>query len=126
MAIIAIIGAGISFITYEIIYYFNPINPKASSSWFFAFIINIARQHALHRWFTFDKPSKYWNSLLRAYIMYSGSVMLSSALNWLLTEYWTVNHRIAWVICTLLIGAISLIFLKKFVFKISGSKVPTF
>jgi putative flippase GtrA len=122
MAIIAVIGAGISFITYEIIYFFNPFNPKASTSWAMAFMINIARQHALHRWLTFSKPAKYWSSLLRAYIMYAGSVLLSSLLNWFLTEYWSINHRLAWVICTLLIGAFSFVFLKRFVFRLSGPK----
>ena len=123
MSIIAVLGAGISFLTYEIIYFFNPFSPKASTSWLMAFIINIARQHALHRWFTFSKPAKYWSSLFRAYIMYSGSVFLSSVLNWALTEHWSINHRVAWVICTLLIGAFSFFFLKRFVFQIPGPTI---
>jgi putative flippase GtrA len=112
-------GALIGFITYEIIYFLNPINPKASSSWFIAFVIGVARQHALHRWLTFLHKTPYWKSLGRAYVMYSGSLFLSSALNWVLTEKMLIHHRIAWGLCLIVTALISLIFLKNYVFKTS-------
>ena len=114
----AIVGALIGYITYEIIYYFNPFSPKASSSWFLAFIIGVARQHALHRWLTFSHKTSYWKSLFRAYIMYSGSLFISSGLNWFLTEIVSLNHRLAWGCCLITTALISLIFLKKYVFKL--------
>jgi len=117
MMCIAIVGVGIGFVTYELIYYLNPIKPKASSSWFMAFMIGIARQHGLHRWFTFADKSPYLKSLFRAYIMYSSALILSSGLNWVLTETLHFNHRIAWLICVGISGLISLIFLRTFVFK---------
>ena len=113
----AIIGGSIGYVTYELIYFLNPISPKASTSWFIAFIIDVLRQHALHRWLTFEHKTPYWKSLGRAYIMYSSSLLVTSGFNWFLTEVVLVHHRIAWVCCLLLKALISLIFLKKYVFK---------
>jgi putative flippase GtrA len=120
LSITAIIGAFTGFITYEIIYYLNPLHPKASTSWFLAYIIGVARQHALHRWLTFNHKASYWKSLYKAYIMYSGSLLVSSALNWFLTEILYLNHRLAWACCLLTTALISLVFLKRYVFKTIG------
>jgi putative flippase GtrA len=113
----ALLGVIIGFITYEIIYLINPLRPRASSSWLMAQTIGIARQHALHRWLTFHHFTPYWKSLFRAYLMYSASLVLTSGLNWYLTEIIQMHHRIAWIICLLLAAMISLIFLRKYVFK---------
>ena len=117
MSITAVMGAGIGYITYELIFYINPIIPKASSSWFIAFVIGIARQHGLHRWLTFSHKTPYWKSLFRAYIMYSTALLVSSGLNWYLTEQLSINHRLAWLCCGLISALFSLFFLRKFVFK---------
>jgi len=117
MIIIAVVGAGIGFISYELIYYVNPLETRASSSWAFAFIIGVFRQHALHRHFTFSDEKPYWKSLIRAYIMYSGALFITSGLNWYLTEVQMINHRLAWVTCLILSALISLVFLKKYVFR---------
>lgn len=122
LVLTAIIGASFGYITYEIIYYLNPITPKASSSWFISFIIDVVRQHALHRWLTFSHKTPYWKSLGRAYILYSGSLLFTSGFNWLLTERILLNYRIAWGCCLLLKALISLVFLKNYVFK-KGSQL---
>lgn len=118
LVLTAILGAGIGFITYEIIYYFNPLTVRAGSSWFLAYLIGVVRQHALHRYLTFSDESSYWRSLLRAYIMYSGSIILTTGLNWYLTEILSIHHRIAWFCCLIMTALISLVFLKRFVFKL--------
>lgn len=117
LVLTAILGASFGYITYEIIYSINPIIPKASSSWCIAFIIDVLRQHTLHRWLTFSHKTPYWKSLGRAYLMYSGALLITSGLNWLLTEVVLLNHRIAWGCCLILKALISLIFLKNYVFK---------
>ena len=116
MIITAILGVIIGYVTYEIIYHFNPLNPKASSSWFVAFIIGVTRQHALHRWLTFSHKTPYWRSLFRAYIMYSGSLFIGTGVNWLLTEIFFLNHRIAWGCCLIITASISFFLLKNYVF----------
>jgi putative flippase GtrA len=118
MVVTAIIGAIIGLITYEIIYALNPLQPRATTSWALAFAIGIARQHALHRWLTFHhNATPYWPSLGRAYVMYSGSAAAGTLLNWVLTVGLGINHRLAWVICLFTTAAISLIFLKRYVFR---------
>lgn len=118
LVITALIGALIGYITYELIYYFNPIHPKASTSWFLAFLIGVLRQHALHRWLTFSYKTPYWKSLFRAYIMYSGTLIVTSGFNWTLTEIVFINHRLAWGFCLILQALINIIFLKRYVFKL--------
>jgi hypothetical protein len=52
--------------TYEIIYWFNPFEPRATTSWAVSFLIGVTRQHGLHRMLTFTHQSPYWPSLGRA------------------------------------------------------------
>lgn len=118
MVVTALIGALIGLLTYEIIYALNPLTPRAPTSWILAFAIGIARQHALHRYLTFTERTPYWPSLGRAYVMYSGSALVGTCLDYGLTQWLGVNHRLAWLICLLTTATISLVFLKRFVFGI--------
>lgn len=112
----AVIGAGIGYITYLLIFLVNPLPQRATTSWLIAFLVNVSRQHALHRWLTFDNPGPYWPSLRRAYVMYAGTAAVTTALNGYLTLYVGLNHHLAWLACLLTAAAISLLFLKRFVF----------
>ncbi len=117
MLIVAMTGAIVGFITYEIVYYLNPFSPKSTLSWIIAFIIGVVRQHALHRNFTFQYKTPYLKSLYRAYVVDFGALLCSSCLNWFLSEILNLNHRLTWVICLLSTALISLAFLKKYIFK---------
>lgn len=112
----ACIGAMIGYVTYLIVYALNPIAPRATTSWLLAFLINVSRQHALHRWLTFDESGCYWPSLGRAYVMYSGTAVATTTLNWFLAVRHHVNHNLAWLACMGLTALISLVLLKRFVF----------
>jgi len=112
----AALGALVGLLTYEIVYALNPLEPRAPSSWLIAFTIGVTRQYSLHRWLTFDERPPYWPSLGRAYVMYSGSALVGTLLDWLLTGPIGLHHRLAWVICLLTTAAISLVFLKRYVF----------
>ena len=114
----AVLGAAIGYITYEIIYFFNPFPHRAPTSWLLAFMIGVLRQHALHRWLTFTVQPPYWHSLGRAYVMYLGSAITTTALNGLLTGVLGINHRLAWLACILTTALISLLFLKRYVFHV--------
>jgi len=118
----AFIGAALGYATYQIIYALNPLQERATTSWLLAFILNIARQHALHRSLTFEHSGPYWPSLGRAYVMYSGSAAATTALNWRLTTIGGLNHNAAWAICMGLTATISLAFLKRFVFRIGANQ----
>lgn len=114
---IAAVGLVIALITYEIIFALNPFEPRASISWLVAFMIGVARQHALHRWLSFTHHVAYWPSLGRAYVMDSGAAIISTGLNWLLTEPWGVNHRLAWLVCMVVIAVFNYVLLKRYVFR---------
>ena len=116
MVIVAIAGALIGLLTYHILYLLIPFQPRATIAWGISFFIGIARQHALHRSFTFTHPSPYWGSLMRAYIMYSGSAATGLAINYTLTQVCGVSHLTAWLVCLVTTASISFIFLKKKVF----------
>jgi hypothetical protein len=124
IVVTAFIGAAVGFATYQLIFAFNPLQPRATTSWLLAFLINIARQHGLHRTLTFPDSGPYWPSLRRAYVMYASTAMATTALNWYLTTLSNLNHNVTWVICMGLTATISLLFLKRFVFGI-GPNQPT-
>jgi branched-subunit amino acid ABC-type transport system permease component len=119
----AFIGAAVGFATYQLIYAFNPLEPRTTTSWLLAFLVNIVRQHGLHRRLTFLNSGPYWPSLRRAYVMYSGSAVATTALNWFLTTFSSLNHNVIWAICMGLTATISLLFLKRFVFGIEANQV---
>lgn len=113
----AVLGAAVGLLTYELIYFAMPLQPRATISWILAFLLGVARQHGLHRWLTFsDRASPYWSSLSRAYVMYSGAFVAGAALDWILTEQVGMHHRLAWACCLLTTMTISLGFLRSYVF----------
>lgn len=116
LVFVAIIGSLIGLLVYEIIYYLNPVEPRASISWLLSFAIGVPRQHALHRWLTFADEGPYWASLKRAYILYTSLAVLTTALNYLLVVTLNLHHRIAWLICIATVGGINLFVLKRFVY----------
>jgi putative flippase GtrA len=117
MLITALIGAFIGFLTYELICWLNPVTLyRATSSWMLSFLIGIARQHGLHRVFTFTHKSPYWRSLGRAYLFYSASAIIGSALNLYLTKILSIHYRLAWLSCLVITALISVLFLEKLVF----------
>ncbi len=114
----AILGAGIGWVTYEIIYWLNPLHEsRATTSWALAFLLGVARQHGLHRTLTFTHHSPYWSSLGRAYLFYSVSAFLGAGVNYTLTVRLGLHHRLAWAACLLLTACISIVFLKRLVFR---------
>jgi hypothetical protein len=120
IALTAVLGAGIGWVFYEIVYALNPLQPRATTSWLIAYAIGVTRQHGLHRWLSFDATTPYWPSLRRAYAMYAGTAAAGGALNALLTGMLGLHHRLAWLLCLLTTALISLVFLKRYVFAHEG------
>ena len=113
----AVLGAAIGWLTYEVIYWFNPFDAyRATTSWFVGFVLGVARQHALHRTLTFTQKSLYWSSLGKAYLFYSISALLGACANYYLTSVLGLHHRLVWLICLGITASISLLFLKRLVF----------
>ena len=119
MAGAAVIGAGIGYLTYEVVYLCMPKIPyKPTVSWTVAYAIGVVRQHGLHRHLTFHGTmSPYWASLRRAYVMYSGSLLLGMVLNAFLISVLDIPHRMACLCCLVATALVSFGFLRRFVFK---------
>jgi putative flippase GtrA len=111
-----VLGAGVGWVTYEILFFLNPFTPRAASAWLAAFVISVPRQHALHRWLTFGERCPYWPSLFRAYAFYSALAAATTALDWWLVERLAWGHRLAWLVCIAATGVASYALLKRTVF----------
>jgi len=106
VCITAAIGTVLAWITYEIIYFVNWTEPRATTSWTLAFAIGVLRQHHLHRTLSFPEID-----------MTAGTV-----LNYVLTERAGLHHRQAWVACLAGVATLEYAFLKLFVFRDRRSK----
>jgi putative flippase GtrA len=120
LAVVALLGALIGLATYEVIYFINPFEPRAPTSWLVAFIIAVPRQYSLHRWLTFDSDVPYGPRLVRAYGLYAAIAVLTTSLDWLLVERLGVAHRLAWLACISTTALINLFALKPLVFGRGG------
>jgi hypothetical protein len=117
MAATAVFGASVGWVTYEAIYYVNPMTTyKSTVSWLVGFIVGVVRQHGLHRWMTFPYGTPYWNSLGKAYLLYSTSALVGSVTIFHLTENLGMHHRTAWLICLGITALTSILCLRRFVF----------
>ena len=117
LAIVAVLGALIGLVIYELIYFINPFQPRAPTSWLASFAIGVPRQYSLHRWLTFDSGVPFGPRLARAYVLYATIAVVTTALNWLLVERLAVPHRLAWLACVTTTGLINAFALKRLVFR---------
>jgi putative flippase GtrA len=116
LVLVAILGALIGLVTYEIVYFINPLQPRAPSSWLISFVIAVPRQYSLHRWLTFNSNVPYTPHLARAYLLYIAIAVVTTSLNWVLVEQLAVAHHLAWLACISTTGLINLFALKPLVF----------
>jgi putative flippase GtrA len=117
LAAVALLGALIGLVTYQVIYWLNPLEPRAPTSWLAAFVIGVPRQYSLHRSLTFRSAVPYAPRLARAYLLYAGIAVVTTLLNWLLVERLSVPHHLAWLACISTTGLINLFALKPLVFR---------
>lgn len=118
VSITAGIGTVLAWITYEIVHYLNPLEPKATTSWGIAFVIGILRQHHLHRTLSFPRNGvPYGLSLWRDALASIGIFVASIALNFALTQFGGLHHRVAWAICLASVAVFDYLMMKFFVFR---------
>lgn len=118
ICIVAGIGTVASFITYEIVFFLNTVEPRATTSWTLSFTIGVFRQHHLQRWLAFPNTrTRYGVSLKREWLASILVLVVSAALNFLCTELMHLNHRVAWAICLIFAAGMEYCALKFFVFR---------
>ena len=113
---VALLGALIGLVTYQLIYWVNPFEPRAPTSWLASFLIGVPRQFTLHRSLTFRSQVPYAPRLARAYALYAFIAVVTTSLNWLLVVRHSVPHHLAWLACISTTGLINLFALKPLVF----------
>jgi len=110
-------GVAIGFVVYNVIYWINPLEPRAATSWFFACMLGVLRQHALHRWLTFhDRPVGYASSLGMTYVAYALGIAGSTALNWWFSDVLGFHHLVAWLVAVGSSVALNYVMLERFAF----------
>jgi len=115
------IGTFFFFLAYEGLYRACSISNCASISWITAYILSIIWQHALHRYLVFGASGSYWWSLFGTYAAYTLSLIVSSALNFVLVTHLNVYHRYAFGL-TLVITGILNFFTVRSAFKSGNEK----
>ena len=125
VGVVALIGTVMSWVTYEIVYFFNPFEPRATTSWAVSFTIGVFRQHHLHRNLTFPQNGvPYGTSLGRDIVASLIVIVLSTILNFALTEIGKINYRAAWAVCLVSVAAVDYMLIKLFVFRRRRAQAP--
>lgn len=87
---------------------------KPTVCWTVSYVLSIVVRHFSHRILVFgDYEGTYWQSLIRTFGAYSGSIILSIFTNSMLTDYLKVGHRNAWIITMIWTGIFNYFMLKK-------------
>lgn len=123
VGIVAAIGTVASYITYEVVFFVNTLEPRATTSWAMSFVIGVFRQHHLHRHLSFPKTTaRYEITLQRDWLASSIVLIFGVGLNYFLVEGLSLHHRIAWGICVVTAAGIEYGLLKFFVFRKSRKR----
>ena len=123
VALVAAIGTIASYATYELVFWVNFIEPRATTSWAISFVIGVFRQHHLHRHLSFPKASAAYNVTLQREWLSSLIVLIFSVgLNFYLTQKLSFHHRMAWAICITSAAGVEYGLLKFFVFRRTQSR----
>ena len=101
------IGTLLDYIAYKAIYdsvefpFF-----RATLSWALAYALSVVWQHSLHALFVFGGygPLGYVRSLGAMYVAYSGSILFSPVINWMLVEYAKFDHNVSFIATLLITG----------------------
>tara|TARA_B100000959_G_scaffold244032_1_gene267706 strand:+ start:2040 stop:2519 length:480 start_codon:yes stop_codon:yes gene_type:complete len=102
-----------SFTLYQILYWANIWDAHtAVSAWVVSNIIGNVEAHYMHYKFTFDSSFAYKASLNRAFWCYTGQLVVTTALEFLMIEIWLINHNIAWLINTCVFGFLNFVLIR--------------
>jgi putative flippase GtrA len=119
VSIVAAFGTVLAWWTYEIVFFLNPLEPRATVSWVIAFTIGVFRQHHLHRTLTFPATKlSYGDSLWRDGAASVVILAASAGLNFVLNERLGLHHRVAWLICLTSVAGFEYMLMKLFVFRL--------
>lgn len=118
VGIAAAIGTLLAWLTYELVFFLNPLEPRGTTSWAVAFLIGIFRQHHIHRVLSFPNSRlRYSGSLSREAVASFVILFVVAGLNFLLTQRHGFHHRLAWGLCLISVAALEYGLMKFFIFR---------
>ena len=87
---------------------------RATVCWTISYTLSIVLRHISHRYIVFGEyEGTYCASLIRTYATYSSSIIISIITNHIITNYYGVSHRNAWIITMIWTGVYNYFVLKK-------------
>jgi hypothetical protein len=96
---------------------------QAMICWFGGFFLSIVVRHTFHRYLVFGAHvGGYFGSLLRMYLGYSISLILSTVFDYVMVDMMDLPHYVAWAVTLLWTGAFNYFMLKR-CWKIGGAPV---
>jgi len=102
-----------AFTLYQILYWINIWDAHtAVSAWIVSNVIGNVEAHYMHYRFTFDSSFAYFYSLNRAFWCYSGQLVVTTSLEFIMIEVWLINHNIAWLINTCVFGFLNFVLIR--------------
>eukprot|EP01059_Diplonema_ambulator_P002552 TRINITY_DN12179_c0_g1_i1.p1 TRINITY_DN12179_c0_g1~~TRINITY_DN12179_c0_g1_i1.p1 ORF type:complete len:195 (+),score=9.72 TRINITY_DN12179_c0_g1_i1:167-751(+) len=111
-----LLGTLLDYLAYKVIYDSGVFTIfRATLSWATAYALSVIWQHALHAFFVFGGFGHmgYFKSLLTMYIAYSGSIVFSPAINWVLVEYARFEHQQSFAATLMITGLANYVFLSR-------------
>ena len=66
----------------------------------------------MHYKFTFKSTFKYSTSLNRAFWCYTGLLVITTSMEFLLIELWHINHYLAWLFNTCVFGFLNFVLIR--------------
>lgn len=98
---------------------------RTTISWTLSYTISIIIRHQSHRLLVFGEyDGTYWTSLIRTYMAYSSSIVVSMITNHQLVNTLGLSYRVAWIITMLWTGIYNYFFLKATWRVLPKEKVP--
>jgi putative flippase GtrA len=98
---------------------------KVTVCWTLSYCLSIFVRHTSHRFIVFGEyEGTYWSSLMRTYLAYSSSIVISIVTNHLLVNMVQLSHKEAWIATMLWTGLFNY-FVLKASWKAGGDKTSS-
>lgn len=110
------LGVALGAVQYELLFRLLRVaDHRHAIAWFVSAVIGVAWVHALHCRFTFRGPRtpRWRDTVGRAYLLYSASIAVGTALMWLLADEIGVARTLAWLATTAATSLMNFLLLRR-------------
>ncbi len=95
----------------------------AATAWAISYFLSSWQAHYLHRWLTFESPTKYTKSLVVMMAIYAILLVVSTASTAYFADILGVNHLYSWAANTAAFGLLAFLALRMFAFPLSDGRI---